>query len=93
MRLFFTSEAKADIRDLAAYITQDNPGAAIRAVSRIRKAAGLLADTPSIGRIGSLDGTREWVVRGLPYVLVYETDQDEGIVVILNVIHAARRRD
>jgi plasmid stabilization system protein ParE len=42
-------------------------------------------------RAGRSDDTREWVVRGLPYVIVYEADQ-QGVMV-LGVFHAAQDRD
>jgi plasmid stabilization system protein ParE len=47
-----------------------------------------------MGRIGRIPDTNEWVVRGLPYIIVYEvgvTVPDE--VVILAVFHAAQNRE
>jgi plasmid stabilization system protein ParE len=44
-----------------------------------------------MGHIGRVPGTQEWVVRGLPYIIVFEVDADE--VVILGVFHAAQDRD
>jgi len=46
---------------------------------------------PEAGRIGSSPGTREWVLRQYPYILVYEIMRAEtDAVVILGVFHAAR---
>jgi plasmid stabilization system protein ParE len=42
-----------------------------------------LRDLPKIGHVGQAEGTREIVVRGLPYVIVYEIntgDQDEVMI-------------
>jgi toxin ParE1/3/4 len=47
-----------------------------------------------MGRAGRVEGTHEWVVRGLPYIIVYEigtTDPDE--IVVLGVFHGAQDRE
>jgi toxin ParE1/3/4 len=47
-----------------------------------------------MGHAGRVVGTYEWVVRGLPYIIVYQTsaaDADE--VLILGVFHAAQDRE
>ncbi|MGQ0742092.1 MAG: type II toxin-antitoxin system RelE/ParE family toxin [Alphaproteobacteria bacterium] len=43
-----------------------------------------------MGRKGKIPNTREWIVRGLPYVVVYRI-QDDAIV-ILAVFHSAQQR-
>jgi plasmid stabilization system protein ParE len=63
-------------------------------VARIRHAAELLAQFPRIGHEGRVPGTYEWVVRGLPYVIVYDISRGEpDEVVILGVFHGAQDRD
>jgi toxin ParE1/3/4 len=52
----------------------------------------LLKDLPNAGRTGSLKGTREWVVRGLPYIIVYEVVEERGELRILGVFHQAQKR-
>jgi toxin ParE1/3/4 len=47
----------------------------------------LLADQPSLGRPGRVAGTRELVISGLPYIVVYA--EQDGIVVILRVMHTS----
>jgi toxin ParE1/3/4 len=44
-----------------------------------------------MGHGGRVPGTQEWLVRGLPYILVYQIDPNE--VLILGVFHAARDRE
>jgi toxin ParE1/3/4 len=39
-----------------------------------------------------LKGTREWVVRGLPYIIVYEVVEERGELRILGVFHQAQKR-
>jgi plasmid stabilization system protein ParE len=52
----------------------------------------LLRDFPRIGHAGIDPGTAEWVVRGSPYVIVYEVHMDHDELVILAVFHGSRSR-
>jgi plasmid stabilization system protein ParE len=52
----------------------------------------LLTDFPMIGHEGALQGTREMVVPGLPYIIVHRVEPAEAVVVILGVYHGAQRR-
>ncbi|MGE0852261.1 MAG: type II toxin-antitoxin system RelE/ParE family toxin [Hyphomicrobiaceae bacterium] len=91
MRLRYSVEARRQIVEIHSYITARNPRAATRVVERIRAAAELLAEFPYIGRPSREPGTYQWVVRGLPYILVYEIGtptKDE--LLILAVFHGAR---
>jgi plasmid stabilization system protein ParE len=36
--------------------------------------------------------TAEWVVRGSPYIIVYEVNMDQDELVILAVFHGSRSR-
>ena len=40
----------------------------------------------------SLPGTIEWIVKGLPYVIVHEIDPDREEVLILGIYHGAQDR-
>lgn len=62
----------------------------MRVGAAIRDAAERLRYFPLAGRTGRSTGTREWVVRGYPYILVYEVEAGE--VMILGVFHAAQDR-
>ena len=46
-----------------------------------------------MGHAGRVRGTYEWVVVGLPYVIVYEVDEVGGQVAIIAVFHGAQDRD
>ncbi|WP_176721936.1 type II toxin-antitoxin system RelE/ParE family toxin [Bradyrhizobium sp. LMTR 3] len=90
----FTAEAREHIAAIYSYVRDRNPVAATQVVGRIRLAAERLAEFPRMGHVGRVAGTYEWVVRGLPYIIVYQTgvaDPDE--VLILGVFHAARDRE
>ena len=92
MKLRATSSAERDLLAIGRYISADSPQSAKRVVGRIMSAATRLTDQPEMGRRGERDGTREWVVRGLPYVIVYRVSWEEDEIVLLNVFHGARDR-
>ncbi|TDR89619.1 type II toxin-antitoxin system RelE/ParE family toxin [Enterovirga rhinocerotis] len=92
MRIRATSSAERDLVGIRRYISVDNPRAAQRVVGRIRSSAMRLVDQPEIGRPGERDGTREWVVSGLPYIIVYRVDWTRAEIVLLNVFHGAQDR-
>jgi toxin ParE1/3/4 len=71
------------------YIAQDNPSAAERIRERILGAAGNLAAFPQMGRIGRVAGTRELVVSGTPYIIVYASGGDRVTIIALQ--HSAQR--
>jgi len=94
VRLRYTAEAREHIAGIYNYIRARNPVAATQVAARIRLATERLAEFPRIGHAGGVAGTHEWVVRGLPYIIVYETgvaDPDE--VLILGVFHGAQDRE
>ena len=83
--------AEAHLESILDYIHKDNPAAAQRVGRAIRMAAEMLRYFPEAGRRGRLTGTREWVVRGLPYIIVYELMPEEHpILAILGVFHGAQ---
>jgi toxin ParE1/3/4 len=73
----------------ASYIAKDNPGAARRAVERVRAAVGRLPQYPNMGRSGRIPGTRELIVGGTPWIIVYRVRADA--VEIIRVLHGAQR--
>ncbi len=77
-----------DLEDIADYISQDNPEAARRVVSRLWTAVKSLAQQPEMGRPGRVYGTRELVVSDTPFVVPYRVVGSE--VQILRVLHGAR---
>lgn len=59
-------------------------------INRIRASGERLGRLGDIGRPGARAGTREFPVRGAPYLLVYRMDGDD--VEILAVYHMAQKR-
>jgi len=70
MTLSFSARARAHLNAIQEYISERNPTAAARVGIRIRESAELLQIFPYAGRVGRSANTREWVVQGLPYILV-----------------------
>lgn len=89
MTLIWSPEALQDLRDIRAFIAQDDPGAAKVVVARIvRLVAEQLPRNPEIGRPGRVSGTRELVISNTPFVVPYRV-RDEHLD-ILRVYHTAR---
>ena len=89
MRIIWQDEAERDLDRIAEYILRDDPAAALRLTYTLREAIRVLAEHPNIGRTGRVEGTRELVIRGLPYILPYQIAGQE--VRILAVMHAVKR--
>jgi plasmid stabilization system protein ParE len=49
-----------------------------------------LANQPGLGRAGRLEGTRELVVIGTPYIVAYRVTSTE--IDVLTILHGAQRR-
>lgn len=90
MRLRWTRLAERDLDDIAEYIGQDSPAAAARVVLElIDQAETLLSRHVGLGRPGRVLGTRELVIRNLPYVIPYRVR--DNYLEILRVLHTSRR--
>jgi addiction module RelE/StbE family toxin len=89
VKLLWTKRALTEIDEIFAYVATDSPIAAERLALLIEAKALLLIDQPNIGRPGRVDGTREFVVTGTPYILPYRVR--DGRVEILAVLHASRQ--
>jgi toxin ParE1/3/4 len=92
MRVAWRRRAQLDIEHIYEYIRQRNPRAAAEVVARIRYAGERLGTWPYMGHIGRARGTHEWVVVGLPYIIVYEVDESAQEVAIIAVFHGAQER-
>jgi len=90
LKLGFSERARSQLIAIQNYLQERNPGAARRVGLAIREESERLRYVQFAGRIGASEGTREWVVREYPYIVVYEIRSDE--VMILGVFHAAQDR-
>jgi len=89
MRIIWQDKAESDLDRIAEYIMEDDPAAALRIVSTIREAVRVLIEHPYIGRAGRVEGTRELVIAGFPYILPYQIAGQE--IRILAVMHTSRK--
>jgi toxin ParE1/3/4 len=91
MQILWLDRAEADMDDLLMYLLERDPGAAWRVHRAIREQVGRLADQPSLGRVGRVADTRELVITRTPYIVAYTVDRDADAVIVLRVLHGARR--
>lgn len=78
-----------DLRDAGEYIAEDNFRAAKKMAARVQEAVEYLVEHPNIGRPGRLSNTRELVVFGTPFIVVYWVRHDA--VQILRILHHSRK--
>jgi addiction module RelE/StbE family toxin len=90
MKVRWLLSALAGVRAVRFHIAEENPQVADAVAARIERAVLHLEEFPSSGRIGELRGTREVVVTGLPYVLVYRVTDSE--VQVLRLFHQKQDR-
>jgi toxin ParE1/3/4 len=92
MKVIIRRAAQGDLDRIADWIGRDNPRAAESIVSRIRDHIDLLQEEglTNMGRPGLVDGTRELIE--YPYIIVYRADEERDEIVVLSIIHGARRR-
>jgi toxin ParE1/3/4 len=89
VRIEWLPEAERNLTAQLEWVAERNAWAAIDIGDAIYAAVTRLADHPTMARSGRVGGTRELVVVGTPYVLVYRIEA--AAVVILRVLHGAQR--
>ena len=93
MKLVFDEKALVDLEGIFNWIAQDNPAAAKAVIERVFASTEHLASFPQMGHAGRDEGTLEWVVPRLPYIVVYELDPEREQVVVIAVVHGAQDRE
>lgn len=79
--------AMLSLRAVHSHIALENPSAARRVIRAVRTSTVRLGEFPESGKPGTVAGTRELVVRKLPYDIVYRLVG--GDVEILRVLHTS----
>ena len=72
-------------------IAEDRPQSALEQDEAILAAVARLTGYPLMGRAGRCNGTRELVVAGTPYIVVYRILEREGRVQIVRFLHGAQK--
>jgi len=82
--------AFADLDHIETYIAEDNsPPVAIDVVLRIIDTVDIvLPEHPEAGRIGRVENTRELVIDGTPFLVIYRITR---AVELLRVLHGAQQ--
>ena len=72
---------------ISAFISEDKPAAAAGAIVNIIEHTENLMKFPNLGRPGRKKGTRELIIAGTPFVLVYR--QGSESIEIVSAFHSA----
>ena len=90
MKVSIGANAVVDLEDILDWIAEDDAIAAEAVIGRIFGSIELLGSFPHMGRAGREEGTREWVVPGLRYIVVDEIHEVQDEVTVVAVFHGAR---
>jgi toxin ParE1/3/4 len=93
MKLVFDEQALVDLENIYNWVVKDNAAAAKAVVERVFTSTEHLATFPQMGHAGRDEGTQEWVVPRLPYIVVYEVHADRDEVIVVAVVHGAQSRE
>lgn len=88
MRIVRRDSYAADLDSIVDHIALENPSAALDIWDDIERQIERLRDFPRSGRIGRMPETRELVVSGTPYIVVYLISDD---VELIRVLHGAQK--
>ena len=93
MQLKWTDLAESDLEKIEAHIAQDNsPTVVIDVVMNIIDSTNLiLPEHPRAGRQGRLKNTRELVIDGLPFIVIYRENISTNYIEVLRVLHNAQQ--
>lgn len=90
MVVYWTQPAVEDLLQISDYTLKHFGAAqARRTALAISSAAESISDFPSLGRTGRKSGTRELVIAGLPFVIVYRVRPD--VIEVVRVLHGSRK--
>ena len=88
MRLRWTRRAEGDLAGQCDHVARDDPALAAALLDRVLTAVEGLAEFPFRGRPGRVEGTRELVLPGLPWLAVYAVEGTD--VLVLRFLHGAQ---
>lgn len=89
MRIEWLPQAERSLTAQLQWVAEQNAWSAIDMGDAVHSAVARLADHPTMARSGRVAGTRELVVVGTPYIVVYRVEA--SAVVVLRVLHSAQR--
>jgi toxin ParE1/3/4 len=87
MGVRWTTDAADDLEYICDYLADTSPDAARRTAKAIVDGVASLQAFPNRGRPGRVSGTREFVFAHLPFVAVYQVNDE---VHVLRILHGAQ---
>jgi len=91
MRVIVREGAYRDLETIFDYIATDSVLAARRTTLEILYATVRLAVFPRLGRSGSVEGTREFVIDHR-FIMVYRIHESPSVIEVIAVAHVKRDR-
>jgi toxin ParE1/3/4 len=89
MQVRWLRKALRSLEQAHDFVAQESPESAIQLVLKIQAAVAQLETYPMMGRPGRVDGTKELVILGTPYIVIYRVKGQW--VHILRVLHGSRK--
>ena len=90
MRVRWTEAAVRDLTAICDYIqTHSSVESARKVALRIYESLNSLLQFPNMGRRGKKNGTRELVIRGIPFLAIYRVSEE--VVEVVRILHGAQR--
>lgn len=89
MKICWLEKAAIDIEEAYEFILIDNPLAAGKEMDKVLEAVKRLSENPGMGKAGRVAKTRELVVSGTPYIVIYRVKGNR--LEILRIFHGARQ--
>ena len=92
MQLRWTEPAAHDLDKIEEYISRENSSTvaidtALRVIETVEM---VLPSHPRAGRMGRVTGTREFIVQGAPFIVIYRQVGSDQLQII-RVLHDAQR--
>jgi toxin ParE1/3/4 len=75
MHVRWTTLAAQDLFQIVQRVQKDSSAAAAQVANKLYEGCERLQDFPRRGRTGRVEGTRELIVPGLPYIVVYRIQE------------------
>lgn len=92
LAVIWTAPAWQQYQDAMARLAEDRPQSALIQDKAITAAVARLGSYPRMGRPGRTRGTRELVVPGTPFLLVYRIqEQDARQIQVIRFLHGAQQ--
>lgn len=88
MNVEWAAHAIEDRNEVFDYLESENPQAALSVDERIETQISQLIQFPERGRPGRVEGTRELVISGTPYIAAYRVT---AAIRILRILHSAQQ--